>query len=136
MTAQIAERLIFEGQEHELFTEPLENYFEQGGINPGFESLSSDLWRGYVGTWEIQADRLYLVDLNGSLQSGELATLESVFPGIPDRVFADWFTGTLRIPQGRKLEYVHMGFGSKYERDLLIIIRKGIVIGQEVHINE
>lgn len=135
MTAQIAERLVFEGRELALLANPLTDFFEQGGINPGFQSTSTALWRGYVGTWEIVADRLYLVALKGVLESGEEANLESVFPGYPDRVFAHWFSGTLRIPQGKQLEYVHMGYGSKYERDLLLKLRNGVVVGQEVRIN-
>lgn len=135
MTAQIAERLVFEGRELALLANPLTDFFEQGGINPGFQSTSTALWRGYVGTWEIVADRLYLVALKGVLESGEEANLESVFPGYPDRVFAHWFSGTLRIPQGKQLEYVHMGYGSKYERDLLLKLRHGVVVGQELRIN-
>ena len=135
MTAQIAERLIFEGSKYALLANPLTDFFEQGGINPGFQSTSTALWRGYVGTWEIVADRLYLVALKGVLESGEEANLESVFPGFPDRVFAHWFSGTLRIPQGKQLEYVHMGYGSKYERDLLLKLQSGVLVGQEVRIN-
>ncbi len=135
MTAQIAERLVFEGRELALLANPLTDFFEQGGINPGFQSTSTALWRGYVGTWEIVADRLYLVALKGVLESGEDANLESVFPGYPDRVFAHWFSGTLRIPQGKQLEYVHMGYGSKYEQDLLLKLRNGVVVGKEVRIN-
>ena len=37
-------------------------------------------------------------------------------------VFASWFTGLLRIPQGKLLKYVHGGFGSLQERDLIISI--------------
>lgn len=42
-------------------------------------------------------------------------------------VFADWFTGTLRIPQGEMLHYVHMGYGSVYEGEMHIKIEKVIV---------
>ena len=31
------------------------------------------------------------------------ATLETVFPGFPDRVFAHWYSGTIRLPQSRRL---------------------------------
>jgi hypothetical protein len=87
MTAQFSERLIFEGQQVALLSNPLNDYFALGGRNPGFESTSTALWRGYVGTWEILNDRLYLVELRGTLKSGDEASVASVFPDFSDRVF-------------------------------------------------
>ena len=135
MTAQIPETLTYEEQQLALLTNPLQLFFELGGANPGFQSSSTALWRGYVGRWEILNDRLYMVGLNGVLESGEEACLESVFPGHPKRVFAHWYSGTLRIPQGRQLQYVHMGYGSTYERDLILTLQKGVVVGEEVRLN-
>ena len=135
MTAQIAERLTFEGQQVALLTNPLDLYFELGGLNPGFQSTSTALWRGYVGSWEVVNDRLYLVCLNGVLESGEDANLESVFPGFTERVFAHWYSGTLRIPQGKRIEYVHMGYGSTYERDVLLTLQNGVVINKTERCN-
>lgn len=135
MTAQFAETLIYEGKAVSLLSNPLTDYFRLGGHDPGFQSTSTALWRGYIGTWEIMNDRLYLIALRGTLESGEEACLESVFPGFPDRVFAHWFSGRLRIPQGRQLEYVHMGYGSTYERDVILTLKTGALIGQEVRTN-
>jgi hypothetical protein len=135
MTAQIGERLIYDGREVSMCSEPLGDYFAFGGRNPEFESNCTALWRGYVGTWEIVGDRLYIVSLNGSLKDGTEATLETVFPGYPDRVFAHWYSGTLRIPEGKQLEYVHMGYASTYERDRFLKIEKGVVVGSHVRQN-
>jgi hypothetical protein len=135
MTAQFAETLIFEGKAVSLLSNPLTDYFRLGGHDPGFQSTSTALWRGYLGTWEVVNDRLYLIELRGTLESGEEACLGSVFPGFPERVFAHWFSGHLRIPQGKRLEYRHMGYGSKYERDVMLTLKNGVVIGQEVRIN-
>lgn len=135
MTAQIGERLIHDGREVSMCSEPLGDYFALGGHNPEFESNCTALWRGYIGTWEIVGDRLYLISLTGTLKDGSDATLETVFPGYPERVFAHWYSGTLRIPEGKQLEYVHMGYASTYERDRLIKIEKGIVVGSHVRHN-
>jgi len=83
-----------------MCSEPLGDYFAFGGRNPEFEFNCTALWRGYIGTWEIVGDRLYIVGLSGTLKDGTEATLETVFPGYPDRVFAHWYSGTLRIPEG------------------------------------
>jgi hypothetical protein len=61
--------------------------------------------------------------------------MESVFPGFTDRVFAHWFSGRLRIPQGKRLEYVHMGYASTYERDVLLTLQNGVVVAKEVRVN-
>jgi len=81
MTAQISEKLLFEGEKHAMCTNPLGDYGALGRGLPKFASNCTALWRGYVGTWEIINDRLYLIELRGDLESGEDANLETVFPG-------------------------------------------------------
>ena len=127
MTAQIAEKLHYQGEDVPMCTNPLSAYFAMGGFNPRFESNCTALWRGYVGRWEIVDGRLYLVELSGTLEDGTEASVATIFPDFPDRVFAHWYSGTIRIPQGKQLEYVHMGYGSTFERDLLLEVERGVV---------
>lgn len=42
--------------------------------------------------------------------------------------FATWVTGEIRVPIGEMIEYAHIGYYSKYEKDLIIQIVDGIVI--------
>ena len=135
MTAQIAERLNYKGEVVAMCTNPLDDYFAMGGNSPRFEFNCTALWRGYVGSWEIVDDRLYLIGLNGTLEDGTEASLASVFPDCPDRVFAHWYSGTIRLPQGKQLEYVHMGYGSTYERDVFLDVARGVVVGTRVRRN-
>ncbi len=51
MTAQIGERLRYEGGGMTMATEPLETYFALGGEWPSFGFVSTALWRDYVGRW-------------------------------------------------------------------------------------
>lgn len=132
MTAQIGERIYIDGQEHGLCTYPLTPYMVSLPSPQGFRAPHTALWRGYIGTWEINGDRLYLIAIEGELNSGEAVTLETLFPGFPDRVFAHWYSGRLRVPQGRMLKYVHQGFASQFEQDLFIDIERGLV--QHTHI--
>lgn len=81
-------------------------------------------------------DRLYLTGLDGWLEDGTKVTTAMIFLGFPDKVFAQWYSGQIRIPQGGLLEYVHMGYGSTYERDLLLEVRCGVVIGTSERHNE
>lgn len=135
MTAQIAERLRYQGEDVAMCTNPLSDFFAMGGFNPRFESHSTVLWRGYVGRWEIVDGRLYLVELHGTLEDGTEASVATIFPGFSDRVFAHWYSGTIRIPQGKQLEYVHMGYGSTFERDLLLDVERGVVKNTRVRLN-
>ena len=135
MTAQISEKLIYEGQQLSMCTNPLGLYFAMGGDGPNFDYNCTALWRGYVGTWEIVDGRLYLIELHGALEGGEEASVATMFPDYPDRVFAHWYSGTIRIPQGKLLNYVHMGYGSTYERDLFLEIDKGVIKNTRVRQN-
>jgi hypothetical protein len=127
MTAQKAEKLYYDGQLLSMRTHPLGAYFALEGRFPDFDSSETALGRGYVGTWEIVEGRLYLIDLVGGLRDGRTVAMDTFFPGGADRVFAQWYSGTLRVWQGKLLRYVHHGYASSYERDLLIEIENGVV---------
>lgn len=135
MTAQIPETLSFRGKDHALCNEPLGDYFRIARIETPFASPSTALWRGYRGKWEIVDGRLYLVALHGRLRNGEGATLATLFPDYPQRVFAHWYSGRLRLPEGRLLDYVHGGYDSRYERDVFLTFERGVLVGEETVVN-
>ncbi len=128
MTAQIGDLLFYQGQRMTICDAPLGTYFRLGGAYPEFEPSSTALMRGYVATWELLDDRLYLVAIQGWLSNGEDASLESVFPGYPERVFAHWYSGRIRVPRGKLLKYIHAGYASIYERDLLLDFERGVLV--------
>ena len=129
MTAQVGEILLIDGEQHEMFNEPLRFWFALSGVPSPFLGNSSACWRGYVGTWEIAGDRLYLVRLEGNLLDDESVSIETIFPGWPNRVFAHWYTGTLTVPLGDMLHYEHIGYGRLHEETLFIDIERGVVTG-------
>lgn len=134
MTAQIGDLLFYQGKRLTMCDAPLGNYFLLGGAYPEFERSSTALIRGYVATWDLLDDRLYLVAIQGWLSDGEDASLESVFPGYPERVFAHWYSGRIRVPRGKLLKYVHAGYASIYERDLLLDFERGVLVAStEAH---
>jgi hypothetical protein len=137
MTAQVSEKLIYGGKEIPLFTNPLSLYLKQSGI--AFKSPHTANWRGYVGTWEILehegVERLYLVGLSAHKTYEEILGLADVFPGC-EKVFAHWFTGELRCPQGAQLKYRHMGYGSIYEYDLLMDFKQGVLVSKHARHNQ
>ncbi len=133
MTAQIGESLVFQGESVTMFSEPLSAYFMMGGQEPDFGCTSTALWRGYLGSWEIMEKRLYLVKL--SAPDDRDVGLESIFPGYPDRVFAHWYSGVLRVPRGKRLQYVHMGYRTLYERDEMLEVDRGVMTRSWVQVN-
>lgn len=135
MTAQFSEILHLRGEKLSLCSQPLDGYLDSAANPIKFEATSSALWRGYVGSWTIENDRLYLIKLSGNTQTDEglkKVVLTDMFPGYPDGVFAHWYTGEMRCPQGELLKYVHGGYASSYEKDLFIDVRQGVVVGERV----
>lgn len=128
MTAQIGDLLFYQGERLTMCNAPLGAYFRLGGAYPEFEPSSTALIRGYVATWELLDGRLYLIAIQGWLSDGADASLESVFPGYPERVFAHWYSGRIRVPRGKLLKYVHAGYASVYERDLLLDFERGVLV--------
>lgn len=117
MTAQEHERLIHEGEPTTMMTTPSLPEGHPGLVARPEERIgSTGCWRGYVGTWEIADGRLYLVGLRGAF---ELAH---------GPLFADWYSGVLSVPRGRVLRYVHMGFQTVFEEELLIKVEQGCVV--------
>lgn len=124
MTAQIGEKLIYNGVETWMAAEPLNQYLKNRK-DLKFEEMMSACWRGYFGEWEIIDDKLYLIGFDAYVE-GKKVDLNFLFPG-QDRVFADWFTGQIRIPYGELMEYVHMDYCSIYEKDIILTVVEGVV---------
>lgn len=132
MTAQSREIIFIEGKEEQMAAEPLEPFLT---ANPQIQFIFSNTacWRGYYGTWALQDDRLFLVELEGNIEgpdnTGESVDLQYLFPG-EKKVFAYWFSGTIKIEKGNLLEYVHMGYESKYEEDFFLVFEEGIKVDE------
>ena len=134
-TAQFGDILFYKGDRMEIFSNPLEMYFSDQNPRPNelFPGMCTACWRGYVATWKIEDGFLHLVKLIEGTCDADAPEipLEKVFPGQKGPVKATWFTGTLRVPRGKQLQYVHMGYESKYEKELFIKIEKGKVVKEE-----
>jgi hypothetical protein len=107
-TTPLAERLEWHGKVYRLMALPLEQRYTAGLARPGFMSAPLDTaggdGRGYVGSWRLEDDRLYLLEIESWLCKGAAvrkadcrkATLDDVFGnGAKAPVFADWFNGDL-----------------------------------------
>ena len=129
-TGQAADKLIIEGKEHMLFTNPLEPYFSLHPDKRPKSGGSTSLWRAYIATFEIREGLLYILDVETRFHNLEINDLQlvsvydSIF-GSEKNVVADWFEGLLVIPTGQQLQHISMGYASIYEQYLLLQIVKG-----------
>ncbi len=127
MTAQIRDKILYKGQQYSLATEPLRPYLEAMEIS--YPGTSTANYRGYVASWEVRDEKLYLCELMIPGFTPEMDREGDLFPG-EERTFAEWYTGKLRIPHGELLDYVHNGYGSIYEKELLLRFLNGKLIGE------
>jgi len=146
-TGQAPDKLIIGNKVYDLFSNPLEDYYKSEKDRPAFK-ISADVmsstgnWRGYVATWEIEGKILYLREIDAVIcnfqeftaKKCRKAELRELFGDkyANDKVKAHWFSGELRIPDGRRLEYVHMGYGSVYERDIILTVQMGKITKRTV----
>jgi len=133
MTAQVYEKLVIDGEEslmascphlpqaHPRIYQSTPREFSRDSRRSKRIISSTACWRGYIGTWEIKDGCFYLVDLRGRYRLSK---------GGP--VFAEWFSGVLRVMQGEKLSHIHMGFAAIYEQEMHIKIKQGLVIERRV----
>lgn len=135
-TAQFPDKINYNGNEYNLNSNPLEVYFEKNpNKRPKSEVRSSALWRGYVATFEIIDNQLFLKDIEiqyrdttskGSNNSNWKSVLNEVFAD-QKNIQVDWYTGLLVLPQGKVVNYVHMGYGSTYQHYTILELNKGVL---------
>ena len=130
-TAQYPDKIIYNDIEYSLLTNPLEKYFEKNeNQRPKGGVISSALWRGYVATFEILDNQLYIKEIIIQISNEESdktewkSVIDEIFPKIEDRKIK-WFNGLLTLPYGELVNYVHMGYGSNYENYTLIEMENG-----------
>jgi len=126
-TAQTPDYVIYEGEKYDLFTNPLDSFFEK---NPDKkpESHSSGNWRGYIATFAVTNNTLVLKSIETEVYTNDtystVSIKEKVFANTDDQPI-NWFTGVLTLPQGEQVNYVHMGYGSTYENYILLEVKNG-----------
>ena len=131
MTAQVHEKIRYQGKRMRLASCPhfpknhprikilTDEEFEASVFDERIGSTAC--WRGYIGSWSIRRGKLYLTKVEGRI------CLEG-----KDSIFADWFTGELHIPKGGMLDYIHAGFDSVYEQEIILTLEHGVVINTEI----
>ena len=138
MTEQRREELLYNNQVYYLATEPLKPYLKQNNVK--FIANCSACWRGYIGKWLIEDNKLYIVSLEANCSdddSDEIFWLKETYPvdlnylfPNQEKVFADWFSGEIKMSYGEVLESQYNGYSSIYEKDLFLEFENGCLIKQ------
>jgi hypothetical protein len=135
-TIQTPETIIYQGEAYSLSSFPLDDYFKAyPEKKPSPDQISSDLWRGYRTTFEIQDNRLIIreIQVRERIKRKNLkdttvwtSVIDTIFRTPADRVFT-WYSGYLIVQIGRIVKRVHMENSPRYENYLVIGVDKGIV---------
>jgi hypothetical protein len=134
MAEQLPDKIILDGVEMALYSNPLEQYWTVRK-KPDF-LITPECRRGYVATWEIRDEELFLKDITGLLKPSIMRLRFRLTPCTLKRLFrnskrkpvkAMWFTGRLRIPDGKMTRFDDHDYDSRFERDIIITIDKGLV---------
>lgn len=118
-TPQMKDILIYEGKEYYFTKEYLEIYPEK---RPSSEIFSTALHRGYVTTFEIKDNKLFVVEIEVETypESGWKSVFNEFFSNV-DNIKADWVTGALEAGRG-------FGILSEYEVYYKFEISEGNIV--------
>jgi hypothetical protein len=89
--ASLTDYLDYRDRKFELADHPLEGYFELLGVRPALM-----VGKPIEASWTIEDGWLYLTKLSATLESGHKLNLGDLFPYAGTKVFAAWYTGTLK----------------------------------------
>lgn len=146
MTAQYPDLIRYKRHFHNLCSEPLEPYFSERRPKPEmFAYDCTACWRGYRGIWAIRRGRLYLDRISpwpwpgsGSAavtkaEAEELfqRSMSATFSAATAPVFAEWFSGELRLLSGELLRSARFGYDWRAEREVELLVEHGRVIGEK-----
>lgn len=136
MAAQLPDVIIINGEKMNLYSNPLEEFWiSRKKERPAF-CTSSICKRGYVATWEITNDQLFLKDIDGNYETQSLLlakqklkySIQVLFSKPSDKgVKAEWYSGKLRIPGGNMTMYEHNNYDSRFEKETIITVEYGVV---------
>ena len=137
MAAQIPDIIIVSGEKKDLLTNPLESYWaDSGKRKPAFQ-ISDSCQRGYVATWQILQNELVLSSIDDEFYQQRFllgkklvkTSLQLLFPQCKGQsVKANWYCGKLRVPVGNMTAYAPHAYDSRFEKEMIISVDKGIII--------
>jgi hypothetical protein len=137
-TGQIPDKLIYNNDTLSIFANPLEQLTNVDSLRANLfdnnkEHWNTACWRGYQAEWTIIDNQLYLTSIYSCnyYEDNIKSDLKKLFGEnfIKGKVKANWVTAKILSPQGKELYYVHSGYESLYEKEVIFEIVNGQLIG-------
>ena len=114
MTTQIEDRILWRGESRPLMTPPpLSSEHARIERRDDHSCMNTACWRGYVATWEVRADQLFLARVKGRYG----------VRGAP--VFARWVTAVLLFADTTREADVYGDYGSRCSAVFELDVRVG-----------
>ncbi len=129
MTAQARDILFYNDERFFIATEPLEGYLKTISLPHNLVAPTTACWRGYYSKWAIDNNKLFLIEWEGYILDYQKVGIEYLFPD-EEFVFANWYSGEIRIPVGEMISYFHGGYLSKYEGDRFLEFKVGELVNE------
>lgn len=126
--------ITIEKKEYWVNGEPLNEYWATLTNKPIILGLSSSpLDKGYFAKWELIENKLFLIDFYGghALLAQYSYKFQDYFKTSEQPYFAKWFSGILRIQEGRIIYRDHH-FGDTKEYSFKLTFKKGVLIKTEM----
>lgn len=132
-TAQLPDKLVYNGDTLAIFSNPLEQLPGIDSLRPLLfgavqETVPTNCARGYQAIWTLSNNELFLSGICSCYgKENRQASLKQLFAGTfqNGQVKASWVNSNIHSPQGRLLLYVHAGYESLYETDVIFRIEQG-----------
>lgn len=131
MTAQISEQFVFNDETYSIECVPLKSYLELLSEPIKFDAPHTALWRGYCAKWALEDNELYLIRFNGYLEGGTEVGMDYLFPR-QQKVFAGWFNGEIKVPQGEVIYRGGYNYRTLFEKDICLTFKYGKLVGTEI----
>jgi hypothetical protein len=137
-TSQEPDLFILDGEKVKVVINPIPSLPEETIRSlPKPNALKTSNWRGYVATWEARDDQFLLTNISirinseitysGSRKDVYANFLDKIFPGA-EHINASWYSGTVFVSQGNKIEEISNKYSNFYERYIVLRIKNGRVI--------
>lgn len=115
---------------------------------PKYVQESTANWDNFEGYWSLDGEWLVLDSIvcvvyedstykKSYETSLSQATMREVFGNYyrDGRIVATWLTGTIRLAQGKRIFYEHMGWNRHYETEMMLEVNEGHIVGRTLYHN-
>lgn len=144
MTSQTFDSVQLDGAGYGSWDYPLESLSETweeillpNAVRPVFPIRTTSCRRGYVATWLVEDGKLFLVGVaqeDNPFGKPEAADMLAVFGA--ERVFATWYTGQLRCPDGKYVPEKSSMYSPYYERWRVLSFENGTRTNDKLVVQE